>query len=106
LGLVIDNTRFLILQRFPHLASKLLAGTIRRLPADWQSAYGLTPVLLETFVDTTRFKGTCYKAANWIYLGLTQGRGKNDRHHLNDKPIKAIFVYPLDKQFREALTRE
>lgn len=106
LPLVVDNTRFLILNRTPHLASHVLARAIRRLPTDWHQAYGLTPVLLETFVDTTRFKGTCYKAANWIPLGLTQGRGKNDRQHLNDKPVKAVFVYPLDKRFRDVLTHE
>jgi hypothetical protein len=103
LHLVVNNTRFLIIPRVPHLASHLLAANIRRLAADWQARYGYAPVLLETFVDTTRFKGTCYKAANWIFVGLTQGRGKYDRHTRRQETVKAVFLYPLRPDFRQVL---
>ena len=100
---VINNTRFLVIQRVPHLASRLLASNIRRLACDWKSRYGYAPVLLETFVDITRFKGTCYKAANWTQAGLTQGRGKYDRHTRRPKTVKAVFLYPLSPEFRQIL---
>lgn len=104
LHLVACNTRYLIIPRVPHLASHLLAANIRRLAADWKSRYGYAPVLLETYVDTTRFAGTCYKAANWIQAGFTQGRGKYDRHTRRTKTVKAVFLYPLRKDFRDILT--
>jgi hypothetical protein len=100
---VVNNTRFLVLDRVPHLASHLLAANIRRLAGDWQARYGYAPVLLETFVDTTRFKGTCYRAANWIFAGLTQGRGKYDRHTRRQETVKAVFLYPLRPDFRQVL---
>ena len=100
---VVNNTRFLLLHRIPHLASHLLAANVRQLASDWQQRYGYVPVLLETFVDTTRFRGTSYKAANWISVGLTRGRGKYDRHTRHPESIKAVFVYPLIPQFRERL---
>jgi len=103
LHLVANNTRFLVIPRVPHLASHLLAANTRRLAADWQARHGYAPVLLETFVDTTRFKGTCYKAANWIFAGLTQGRGKYDRHTLRPETVKAVWLYPLHKDFRQVL---
>jgi hypothetical protein len=103
LHLVVNNTRFLVLNRVPHLASHLLAANTRRLAADWKTRYGYAPVLLETFVDTTRFKGACYKAANWIFAGLTQGRGKYDRHTRRQETIKAVFLYPLNPGFRQIL---
>lgn len=103
LHLVANNARFLIVPRVPHLASHLLAANVRRLAADWQARYGYAPVLLETFVDTTRFKGTCYKAANWIFAGLTQGRGKYDRHTRRQETVKAVFLYPLRPDFRQLL---
>jgi hypothetical protein len=103
LHLVVNNTRFLVLNRVPHLASHLLAANTRRLAADWRARYGYAPVLLETFVDTTRFKGACYKAANWIFAGLTQGRGKYDRHTRRQETIKAVFLYPLNPGFRQIL---
>lgn len=106
LHLVANNTRFLVIPRVPHLASHLLAANTRRLAADWQARHGYTPVLLETFVDTTRFKGTCYKAANWIFAGLTQGRGKYDRHTLRPETVKAVWLYPLRKDFRQVLCHE
>lgn len=102
---VLNNTRFLILPRIPHLASHLLASNVRGLPLDWQNIYGYRPALAETFVDDSRFKGTCYKAANWIGVGLTQGRGKYDRHTRCMEPIKSVYVYPLDKRFRQILTQ-
>ena len=106
LHLIVNNTRFLILPRIPHLASYLLAGNLRRLSWDWEALYGYRPALAETFVDDTRFKGTCYKAANWTCVGLTQGRGKYDRQGQRAQPIKSVYLYPLDKQFRQILKRD
>lgn len=99
LHLVINNSRFLILPsiRVPHLASHLLSKVAKRLPQDWLNRYGYSPILIETFVEKARFQGTCYKAANWIYLGDTKGRGKFDCTHQNSAPIKTIWVYPLAK---------
>ncbi|MCK5803114.1 MAG: DUF4338 domain-containing protein [Lentisphaeria bacterium] len=97
LHLVVNNARFLILPWVTsrNLASKVLARAARRLAADWELRYSYRPVLLETFVQKDRFAGTCYKAANWTYLGDTKGRGKLDVRHENAVPIKAVFVYPL-----------
>lgn len=106
LRLVVNNTRFLVIPHLPHLASHLLAANARRLAVDWQARYGYAPVLLETFVDTSRFAGTCYKAANWIFAGLTQGRGKYDRHTRRAVPVKAVFLYPLRPDFRRVLCDE
>jgi hypothetical protein len=102
LHLVVQNSRFLVLPwvRSKNLASRILSIAARRLPHDWQSRYGYRPVLLETFVEKARFEGTCYKAANWTYLGDTQGRGKLDIHRECKKPIKAVWVYPLTGSFR------
>ena len=104
LHLIVNQTRFLILPwvRCPNLATKSLALAIRRLPADWQSRYGYSPALLETFVDQ-RFLGTCYKAGNWLYVGLTQGRSRMDRHTKRDKPVKSIWLMPLRRDFRAML---
>jgi len=104
--LIAQNTRFLILPwvRVPHLASHLLGKMARILPHDWQKIYNHTIVLLETFVDVTRFRGVCYKAANWERIGFTTGRGKWDTHNQCSAPVKAIFLYPLVKDFREVLT--
>jgi len=106
LHLVIGNARFLILPhvRVPHLASTILGRITRRLPADWQAAYGYTPVLAETFVDAERFAGTCYRAANWIHVGTTQGRGKLDRHHQQALPVKDVYLYPLHRHYQCILT--
>jgi len=106
LHLVIGNARFLILPhvRVPHLASTILGRITRRLPADWQAAYGYTPVLAETFVDAERFAGTCYRAANWIHVGTTQGRGKLDRHHQRPLPVKNVYLYPLHRHYQCILT--
>ena len=105
LQLIVNNARFLILPwvQSQNLASKLLALAARLLPQDWHDRYAYRPVLLETFVDTQRFTGACYKAANWIPVGQTQGRGKLDRDHKADLPTKSIWLYPLSKFFRRAL---
>jgi len=105
LHLVANNARFLILPWVTsrNLASKILAVAARQLPADWLKRYGYAPVLLETFVEYRRFSGGCYRAANWIPLGITQGRGKLDTKNLYSLPVKRIFVYPLRKDFREIL---
>jgi hypothetical protein len=102
---VINNVRFLILPwiQVTHLASKLLAANIRTICRDWQDFYNQPVVLLETFVEQDRFAGTCYKAANWQYVGQTKGRGKYDRYNTCSKPVKAVFLYPLRKNFREVL---
>ena len=76
----------------------------RRLAEDWFCRYGYRPVLIETFVQKSRFSGTCYKAANWLCLGDTQGRGKLDTAHAHALPIKSVCVYPLAKRFRQVLT--
>lgn len=105
LNLVVNNARFLILPwvRVRNLASWILAQCARRLPSDWEDRYGFRPVLLETFVDRDRFRGTCYEAANWCHVGDTKGRGKLDRHHRAALPIKKVYLLPLDRRFREAL---
>lgn len=105
LHLVVNNSRFLILPwvQCKHLASKILSLCARRLPLDWQEVYGYRPVLMETFVERGRFAGTCYKAANWIHVGSTKGRGKLDRFKEYKLPVKDIYLYPLDKNFRRFL---
>jgi hypothetical protein len=107
LHLVVNNARFLILPwvRCRNLASRILGMAARRLASDWMLRYGCHPVLLETFVERPRFRGTSYQAANWTYLGETQGRGKLDVRHQALLPKKAIWVYPLDKDFRGILCR-
>jgi len=101
---VINNARFLILPwiRVPHLASKLLSMAAKRVQADWLERYHYQPVLLETFVATEHFKGTCYKAANWQYLGTTTGRGKKGDKKTNIG-IKSVWVYPLTRHFKKIL---
>lgn len=105
LHLIVNNARFLILPwvRLPNLASHLLAMVARRIAADCQDRYGYRPLLLETFVEVPRFRATCYKAANWIHLGQTQGRGKLGKNHKALLPRKSVWVYPLAKQFRATL---
>jgi len=105
LPLVINNVRFLILPwiKSRNLASMLLSQISKVIPGHWQSHYGYTPVLLETFVEKERFEGTCYKAANWIHVGDTKGRGKMDRFNQKRKPVKAIFLYPLTKNTNHIL---
>jgi hypothetical protein len=104
LHLLVNNSRFLILPlHCRNLASRLLAMATRGLADNWHERYGYRPLLVETFVETPRFRGTCYKAANWIYLGQTQGRGKLDVLHKARLPNKSIWVYPLVKDFRRKL---
>jgi hypothetical protein len=107
LPLIVNNARFLILPwiQAKNLASRLLAKAARVLPRHWQQIYGYRPVLLETFVEKPRFQGTCYKAANWVYLGQTKGRGKLGPARQQSVPIKDLWVYPLERRFREVLTR-
>src|SRR5210317_2004509 len=103
--LIVYNTRFLILPwvRVPYLASHILAQMAKAVAADWQRVYNHQVYYLETFVDKDRFAGSCYKAANWIYLGDTTGRGKNDQSKKANRSIKAVFGYPLIKDFRRHL---
>jgi hypothetical protein len=107
LHLIVNNARFLILPwiQCKNLASRILSLTAKRLADDWHARYAYRPVLLETFVEKPRFTGTCYKAANWQYLGDTQGRGKLDTLHLNAKPVKSIWIYPLARDFRKQLSQ-
>ena len=99
------NSRFLILPwvKVPHLASHLLARCARDISADWQALYHHPVFWLETFVDTELFKGTCYRAANWIFLGNTSGRGKYNKTQKQLTSIKAMYGFPLVKQFRKLL---
>lgn len=105
LAFVTNNTRFLILPwvHVPHLASHLLGLLLRRLSSDWQAKYRHSVYLVETFVEQDRFKGTCYRAANWICVGQTKGRTRNDRYTTLHVPIKDIYLYPLTTDFREKL---
>jgi len=107
LGAVVNNARFLILPwvRVPHLASKLLGLAARTLPAHWQARYGYRVLLLETFVEAERFNATCYQAANWVYVGDTQGRGKLGDHRLGQVPVKTVWLYPLVADCRARLCR-
>jgi len=105
LGLVANNTRFLILPwvKVPHLASWILGQISRRIARDWQVKYGHGLVLLETFVERERFRGTAYRAANWLAVGATTGRTRQDRHTCLQVPVKDIYLYPLRRDFREVL---
>jgi Druantia protein DruA len=103
---VVSNSRFLILPwvSIRGLASKILSLVTRRLPGDWERLYGYRPLLLETLVDPSRFRGTCYRAANWIYLGKTQGRGRMDRNHeAHGRAVKDLYVFPLRRDARRRL---
>jgi hypothetical protein len=103
---IVNNGRFLILPwvQVKGLASKILALSARRMPRDWEIHYGRCPLLLETLVDAKRFRGTCYRAANWIHVGQTSGRGRMDREHTaHGQAIKDIYVYPLARQARQRL---
>jgi hypothetical protein len=100
-----NNMRFLVLPwvRVPHLASHILARIVRRIRRDWEEKYGHPIYLLETFVDRSLFRGVCYHAANWILAGQTTGRTRNDRNHDLQAPLKDVYVYPLEKNFRRRL---
>ena len=101
------NTRFLILPwvKVPNLASHLLSRMAKILSDQWEKLYNHPIRLLETFIDPTRFRGTCYRAANWIYLGLTTGRGKDDQTNKPNRSLKQLWVYPLGKNFKNHLIR-
>jgi hypothetical protein len=102
---VIANSRFLILPhlRVPHLASHVLGLALRQVTRDWQERYGYKPLLVETFVQAERFTGACYRAANWLEVGETRGRGRQDRGHAGGQGVKRVFLYALDGQARERL---
>jgi hypothetical protein len=103
---VVNNSRFLILPwvHVPDLASHLLARCARQLPVDWETRYGVRPLLLETLVDPARFRGTCYRAANWLCLGPTVGRGRMDRANvLTGAAPKLLYVYPLGRAVQQRL---
>lgn len=104
---VVNNGRFLILPwvRVLGLASLILGRCARQLPRDWEAQYGNRPLLLETLVDAQRFAGTCYRAANWIHVGKTAGRGRMDRHKLRQEPVKDIYLYPLHRHAAQRLCR-
>jgi hypothetical protein len=99
------NTRFLIMPwvRIENLASHILGRMAVRISEDWQQMYGHPIYFLETFVDPERFRGTCYRAANWVLLGKTTGRGKQSNSYVPNRSIKEILGYPLTKRFRELL---
>lgn|SRR5580693_3279557 len=105
LHLIVNNSRFLILPwvRCANLASKVLARCGRQLPQDFAARYGYAPVLMESFVERERFKGGCYRAANWVCVGQTCGRGKRDRYHRGNLAIKDVWLYPLRADYRQQL---
>lgn len=102
---VTNNARFLVLPwvEVPHLASWALSRVLRRLSADWQRKYGHAILLVETFVEAGRFAGTCYRAANWVRVGATTGRTRQDRDRTLCVPAKDIYLYPLVRDFRSRL---
>jgi len=106
LSQVVQNSRFLILPwvKVKGLASHVLSLLSKRIADDWEHHYAIRPVLMESFVDTTCFEGTCYRAANWIDLGETKGRGRMDTKHRNNQSIKRVWVYPLHRHFKKTLT--
>jgi hypothetical protein len=103
-----NNIRFLILPwvNIPHLASHILSLITKRVSKDWEKKYGHPIYCIETFVECERFKGTCYKAANWINVGKTTGRGRNDTQMLYQVPVKDIYLYPLDKKYQKILRQK
>lgn len=100
-----NNMRFLILPwvHIPHLASHILGRVSRRINLDWLDKYGHEIYMLETFVERDRFQGTCYKAANWICVGKTKGRSRNDRYSKLKVPVKDVYIYPLTSNFKDRL---
>lgn len=105
---ITNNTRFLIPEwiRVPNLASHILSRVSRRIDCDWQAKYGHRIYLLETFVDQSRFRGTCYQAANWIRTGQTQGRTRNGKYGESPVSTKDVYVYPLNRDFRKELCHD
>jgi hypothetical protein len=107
LHLLTNNTRFLVAPwvEVPHLASWMLGRVLRRLSADWRRKYGHPVLLVETFVEAGRFAGTCYRAANWVRVGATAGRGRQDRDRRLRVPVKDVYLYPLGRDVRRGLRR-
>lgn len=105
---ITNNSRFLVFPwvRVPHLASHILSLVTHRIADDWQNKYGHPVYCLETFVETGRFKGICYRAANWIRVGSTTGRGRDGGHKDAILPIKDIYLYPLSKNLKAALIQD
>jgi hypothetical protein len=105
---VVANSRFVIARgvRVKNLASKVLAMAQKRLAHDWHEVYGYSPLLLETYVESKRFAATCYRAANWLHVGQTRGRGRQDREHREKKPLKDIYLYPLHPHCQKLLCEE
>ena len=108
LHLVVNNVRFLILSwiQVGHLASKILAMSLKRLSGNWQEVFGHPVYLAETFVDTSRYRGTCYRASNWQYVGQTKGSAKKGNAYLYHGQPKAIYLYPLHRDFRRLLCHD
>jgi len=108
LPMLTNNTRMLIFPwiRVPNLASHTLARVLKRLPVDWMDKYGHEILAVETYVDSSRFRGVCYQAANWQFLGHTTGRGRDGGHHEATLPRKDVYLYPLDKSYRSRLVGE
>jgi len=105
-SLVISQSRLCLTVQVPNLASRVQSMLLRRVADDWEEVYGKRPVLVESYVDSTRFKGTCYQAANWKLVGKTAGRGRQDREHSAEVAAKAVWVYPLQPKWREVLCIE
>ena len=105
LGRIVNNTRLLVLPwvRIPNLVSHLFKRLARQLPHDWHERYRITPVMIETFVETPRFTGTVYQASGWIQVGATQGRGRQDTHRKHNLPKKHIWLKPLHKNWKRLL---
>jgi hypothetical protein len=102
-----NNVRFLVLPwvKVPHLASHMLSLITKRISTDWEYKYGHPILAVETFIETGRFRGVCYRAANWTCVGSTTGRGRNGGHHNSILPVKEIYLYPLDKNYRSKLCK-
>ena len=103
---ITNNTRFLVLPwvKVPHLATHVLGRVLRRLPQDWQAKYSRPLILVESFIDTSRFSGTCYRASNWMKVGQTTGRTRQEKRHQVTSAPKAVWVYPLSPNFRRELS--
>jgi hypothetical protein len=108
LSMTTNNMRFLILPwvKISCLASHILGLVSGRISFDWQRRYSHPLYMLETFVEKDRFKGTCYKASNWIYVGQTKGRSRNDRYSRLQVSIKEVYIYPLSSNFRKKLLKK
>lgn len=104
LSMIICNSRFLLVPTVPHLASHILGRVTRRIREDWNARYGIEPVLIETYVDREKYRGTCYRAANWLPIGATRGRGRMDRFHTQSLSVKDLYILPLTRHARAILS--